>query len=108
MNKKSTELLKDLQIDAKATDKLEECSLAKQQMIAIARAVDMNCRVLILDEPSNDVDIPTVTILEDYLDHFQGIVITVSHDRYFLDRVVSKVVEIFQHKGYVIRELFGL
>ena len=52
MNKKSTELLKDLQIDAKATDKLEECSLAKQQMIAIARAVDMNCRVLILDEPT--------------------------------------------------------
>ena len=56
MNKKSTELLKDLQIDAKATDKLEECSLAKQQMIAIARAVDMNCRVLILDEPTSPLD----------------------------------------------------
>ena len=56
MNKKSTELLKDLQIDAKATDKLEECSLAKQQMIAIARAVDMNCRVLILDEPTAGLD----------------------------------------------------
>ena len=56
MNKKSTELLKDLQIDAKATDKLEECSLAKQQMIAIARAVDMNCRVLILDEPTSSLD----------------------------------------------------
>ena len=93
MNKKSTELLKDLQIDAKATDKLEECSLAKQQMIAIARAVDMNCRVLILDEPSNDVDIPTVTILEDYLNAFSGIVITVSHDRYFLDNVVDRIFE---------------
>ena len=57
MNKKSTELLKDLQIDAKATDKLEECSLAKQQMIAIARAVDMNCRVLILDEPTRGIDV---------------------------------------------------
>ncbi len=56
MTKKSTELLKDLQIDAKATDKLEECSLAKQQMIAIARAVDMNCRVLILDEPTSSLD----------------------------------------------------
>ena len=50
--------------------------------------------VLILDEPSNDVDIPTVTILEDYLNAFSGIVITVSHDRYFLNRVVTKVVEI--------------
>lgn len=47
--------------------------------------------VLILDEPTNDLDIRTLTILEDYLDHFQGIVITVSHDRYFLDRVVRRI-----------------
>ena len=40
-------------------------------------------------------------MLEDYLDTFPGIVIVVSHDRYFLDRVVTKVVEIFQHKAYV-------
>ena len=44
MNKKATELLKSLDIDARATDKLEECSLAKQQMIAIARAVDIKCQ----------------------------------------------------------------
>ena len=47
--------------------------------------------VLILDEPTNDLDIRTLTILEDYLDSFQGIVITVSHDRYFLDRVVRRI-----------------
>ena len=47
--------------------------------------------VLILDEPTNDLDIATLTVLEDYLDDFQGIVITVSHDRYFLDRVVSRI-----------------
>lgn len=47
--------------------------------------------VLMLDEPTNDLDIRTLTILEDYLDHFQGIVITVSHDRYFLDRVVRRI-----------------
>lgn len=47
--------------------------------------------VLILDEPTNDLDIRTLTILEDYLDRFQGIVITVSHDRYFLDRVVRRI-----------------
>lgn len=45
--------------------------------------------VLLLDEPTNDLDIETITILEDYLDHFPGIVITVSHDRYFLDKIVD-------------------
>ena len=47
--------------------------------------------VLLLDEPSNDLDIPTLTILEDYLSTFSGIVITVSHDRYFLDDVVDRI-----------------
>lgn len=47
--------------------------------------------VLILDEPTNDLDIATMQILEDFLDNFQGIVITVSHDRYFLDRVVRRI-----------------
>lgn len=47
--------------------------------------------VLILDEPTNDLDIPTLTILEDYLDSFQGIVIAVSHDRYFLDNLVDRI-----------------
>ena len=50
-----------------------------------------NC--LILDEISNDMDIPTLTILEDYLNSFSGIVITVSHDRYFLDNVVDRIFE---------------
>ena len=47
--------------------------------------------VLILDEPTNDLDIATLRILEDYLDDFQGIVIAVSHDRYFLDRTVRRI-----------------
>ena len=47
--------------------------------------------VLILDEPTNDLDIQTLRVLEDYLDRFAGIIIVVSHDRYFLDRVVTRI-----------------
>lgn len=56
--------------------------------------------VLLLDEPTNDLDIQTLTILEDYLDNFQGIVVTVSHDRYFLDRVVRRIFA-FEGQGNV-------
>ncbi len=58
--------------------------------------------VLILDEPTNDLDITTLAILEDYLDRFQGIVITVSHDRYFLDRVVSRIFA-FEEGGKLVQ-----
>lgn len=56
--------------------------------------------VLMLDEPTNDLDIRTLTILEDYLDSFQGIVITVSHDRYFLDRMVNRIFA-FEGEGKI-------
>ena len=56
--------------------------------------------VLVLDEPTNDLDIPTLTILEDYLDSFEGIVIVVSHDRYFLDRVVDRIFA-FEGQGMI-------
>lgn len=56
--------------------------------------------VLILDEPTNDLDIRTLTILEDYLDSFSGIVIVVSHDRYFLDRTVNRIFS-FEGEGKI-------
>ena len=61
--------------------------------------------VLILDEPTNDLDIQTLTILESYLDEFDGIVITVSHDRYFLDRVVRRIFAFEQ--GGILRQYEG-
>ncbi|SHF83415.1 ABC-F family ATP-binding cassette domain-containing protein [Ornithinibacillus halophilus] len=56
--------------------------------------------VLFLDEPTNDLDIQTLSVLEEYLNHFPGVVITVSHDRYFLDRVVEKLL-VFRGNGKV-------
>lgn len=61
--------------------------------------------VLILDEPTNDLDITTLAILEDYLDSFSGIVITVSHDRYFLDRIVKRIFAF--EKGGVLKQYEG-
>jgi ATP-binding cassette subfamily F protein uup len=61
--------------------------------------------VLLLDEPTNDLDIPTLVALEEYLDTFAGSVIAVSHDRYFLDRVVDRVFR-FEGEGR-IREYPG-
>lgn len=57
--------------------------------------------VLILDEPTNDLDIKTMTILEDYLKTFDGIVITVSHDRFFLDKVVSRIFSF--ENGHIVQ-----
>lgn len=57
--------------------------------------------VLLLDEPTNDLDIATLTVLEDYLAEFSGAVITVSHDRYFLDKVAEKLL-IFEGNGRII------
>lgn len=56
--------------------------------------------VLVLDEPTNDLDIQTLTILEDYLDTFPGIVVTVSHDRYFLDKIATRIFA-FEGNGLI-------
>ncbi|MDQ0226486.1 ABC-F family ATP-binding cassette domain-containing protein [Metabacillus niabensis] len=58
--------------------------------------------VLFLDEPTNDLDTQTLSVLEDYLDQFPGVVLTVSHDRYFLDRVVEHLI-VFEQNGQIRR-----
>ncbi|MDD6690308.1 MAG: ABC-F family ATP-binding cassette domain-containing protein [Lachnospiraceae bacterium] len=70
----------------------------EKRRLYLLRVLMENPNVLILDEPTNDLDIQTLQILEDYLDHFGGIILTVSHDRYFLDRVVTRIFA-FQDDG---------
>lgn len=70
---------------------IEKLSGGEKRRLYLLRILMEAPNVLLLDEPTNDLDIQTLTILEDYLDSFPGIVITVSHDRYFLDRVVRRI-----------------
>ncbi len=83
---------------------IEKLSGGEKRRLNLLRVLMEAPNVLILDEPTNDLDITTLTILEDYLDNYEGIVITVSHDRYFLDRVVRRIFafaegEIRQYEG---------
>ena len=71
--------------------KIEKLSGGEKRRLYLLRVLMSAPNVLILDEPTNDLDIQTLTILEDYLDRFDGIVIVVSHDRYFLDRTVRRI-----------------
>ena len=71
--------------------KIEKLSGGEKRRLYLLRILMSAPNVLILDEPTNDLDIQTLTILEDYLDHFDGIIIIVSHDRYFLDRMVNRI-----------------
>lgn len=80
--------------------KIEKLSGGEKRRLYLMRVLMSAPNVLILDEPTNDLDIQTLTILEDYLDHFDGIIITVSHDRYFLDRIVNCIFS-FEGDGKV-------
>ena len=77
---------------------IEKLSGGEKRRLYLLSVLMSAPNVLILDEPTNDLDIETLEILEDYLDGFAGIVITVSHDRYFLDRIVDRIFA-FEENG---------
>lgn len=81
---------------------IKKLSGGEKRRLYLLKLLMMQPNVLILDEPTNDLDIGTLTVLEDYLDQFQGTVITVSHDRYFLDKVADSLL-IFDGNAKIIR-----
>ena len=84
---------------------INKLSGGEKRRLYLLKVLMESPNVLLLDEPTNDLDTETLTILEDYLESFNGAVITVSHDRYFLDKVVDKIF-VFEGQG-VIREYTG-
>jgi ATP-binding cassette subfamily F protein 3 len=66
--------------------------------VLLAKMILQHPDVLLMDEPTNHLDLPSIEWLEKYLQHYQGAVVIVSHDRFFLDRMVTKVVELYQQQ----------
>lgn len=81
---------------------IAKLSGGEKRRLYLCRVLMEAPNVLLLDEPSNDLDIPTLTILEDYLDSFAGIVIAVSHDRYFLDNMAERIFA-FEGEGRLVQ-----
>ncbi len=79
---------------------IAKLSGGEKKRLALCRVLMRNPNVLILDEPTNDLDIYTLSVLEDYLQQFQGVVIVISHDRYFIDKVVDHLF-VFRGKGLI-------
>ena len=85
---------------------IAKLSGGEKRRLYLLRVLMDSPNVIILDEPTNDLDIQTLRILEDYLDSFPGIILTVSHDRYFLDRVVTRIFS-FEGSGVILQSEGG-
>lgn len=79
---------------------IEKLSGGERRRLYLLRILMEAPNILLLDEPTNDLDITTLTLLEDYLDSFDGIVVAVSHDRYFLDRICTRIFA-FEGQGTI-------
>lgn len=82
---------------------IAKISGGERRRLYLLKVLMQSPNVLILDEPTNDLDIATLRVLEDFLDEFAGIVITISHDRYFLDRTVDRIAA-FENGNIVVYE----
>lgn len=97
-----TGILKGLGFLSEEFDKkMSELSGGQKTRVSLGKLLATKPDVLLLDEPTNHLDMESIRWLEGFLLNYKGAVVIVAHDRYFLDRVVSKVVEIFQHKAFV-------
>ena len=79
---------------------IQKLSGGERRRLYLLKLLMSSPNVLLLDEPTNDLDIPTLEVLEDFLDSFSGVIVTVCHDRYFLDRVVDKLF-VFTGDGHI-------
>ena len=97
-----TGILKGLGFSESEFDRqMSELSGGQKTRVSLGKLLVTKPDVLLLDEPTNHLDMESIRWLEGFLMNYKGAVVIVSHDRYFLDRVVTKVVEIFQHQGFV-------
>lgn len=87
--------------DEDLSKQMSELSGGQKTRVSLGKLLVTKPDVLLLDEPTNHLDMESIRWLENFLRAYKGAVVIVAHDRYFLDRVVTKVVEIFQHKAYV-------
>lgn len=83
---------------------ISKCSGGEKRRLYLCSILMQAPNILILDEPTNDLDTETLTILEDYLDQFEGAVITVSHDRYFLDKIADRLF-VFENQQINIKQM---
>ncbi len=98
---RAAQLLEQFGFDhAKQYQKIMTLSGGEQRRLHLLRVLMQAPNILLLDEPTNDLDIDTLQVLEDYLDHFNGGVFVVSHDRYFLDRICDTMF-VFQSDGTI-------
>ncbi|NBT16800.1 MAG: ABC transporter ATP-binding protein, partial [Chitinophagia bacterium] len=86
---------------ADLTRPYKEFSGGWRMRVLLAKMILMQPDLLMLDEPTNHLDLPSIEWLEKYLIHYQGAVVIVSHDKFFLDRMVNKIVELYQRKLHI-------